>query len=54
MFAIAAWMFSFFGMSIFALRLARKLDKVEAELKIALAELAKYRRPHDSRGRFTK
>jgi hypothetical protein len=34
--------------------LASRLDSTEAKLKQAQAELAKYRRKHDSRGRFTK
>jgi hypothetical protein len=37
-----------------AVPLRKKLATAEAELKIARAELAKYRRKHDSRGRFTK
>jgi hypothetical protein len=54
MFAIAILTFCLLVISIAAAVIAVKCDKAEAELKIAQAELAKYRRKHDSRGRFTK
>jgi hypothetical protein len=42
------------AVDILAIVLSVRLEKAKAELKIARAELAKYRRPHDSKGRFTK
>jgi hypothetical protein len=54
MLTVPILVFSLVVISIVGAVIAVKCDKTEAELKIARAELAKYRRPHDSKGRFTK